>query len=252
MKAVIIDDEHRSHEVLRELLSRYHPDVEVLASGYNVKEGLELVRKHRPDLVFLDVEMPDGLGFDLLEQIGKPDFFVIFVTGYEKYAITAIKFGALDYLVKPVQAEALREAVLRAKEEELEKISREQMQLTLEAYRQLFKKELPTRLSISTSDGILYKLVKDVIRLEAQQNYTQFVLREGREKILASINIGEYEEQFEPYEGFMRVHRSHLVNLSYVEKYVKSGGRHLVMSDGTAVPVSRMYRDELEKRLEKL
>lgn len=252
MKAVIIDDEHQSHDVLRNLLSRNHPDIEVLASGYNVKEGVALISEHRPDLVFLDIEMPDGLGFDLLEQVGNLDFFVIFVTGYEKYAITAIKFGALDYLVKPVTPEALREAILKAKEKKLEKISREQMQLTLEAYRKLFKQELPTKLSISTSEGIIFKLVKDIIRLEAQQNYTQFVLRQGREKILASINLGEYEEQFEPYEGFMRVHRSHLVNLSYVEKYVKSGGRHLVMSDGATVPVSRMYRDKLEKQLEKL
>ena len=110
MKAIIVDDEVQSHEVLGSLLSQYHPDIEVLAHGYNVREGVELIRKNPPELLFLDVEMPDGLGFDLLEKISTPDFYVIFTTGFAKYAHTAIKFGALDYLLKPIDREELADA----------------------------------------------------------------------------------------------------------------------------------------------
>jgi two-component system LytT family response regulator len=249
MKIIIVDDEMQSHKVLSSLITSHHPDLHIMASGYNVQEGLELVEKYKPDLVFLDIEMPDGLGFDLLKKIGKPNFKVIFITAHEHYALSAIKFGALDYILKPVSPEELKQAITKAREKVHENISQQQLQVLFDTIHNFQERKLPTRICISTSEGIFYKLVKNIIRLEAQQNYTAFSIADATRKILASINIGEYVEQFDPYVQFMKVHRSHLVNLEYVDKYVKADGGYLVMKDGSSVSVSRPFREELLERL---
>ncbi|MCB0587642.1 MAG: response regulator transcription factor [Phaeodactylibacter sp.] len=250
MNAIIVDDELQSRQVLRELLARNHPEVIIVADGENVEEGCQLIRKYGPELVFLDIEMPDGLGFDLLEQMGEYQFQVIFITAHNEYAITAIKFGALDYLLKPVSEEELATALQKAHRKTKEKISEDQIQILLETLRNFEERKLPTRIAISTSEGILYKQVKDIVRLQAQQNYTEFSIMDHARKILASLNIGEYVEQFERYREFMKVHRSHLVNLHFVDRFVRADGGYLVMQDGTQVSVSRAYRDELLDRLE--
>lgn len=253
MDTVIIDDEKDSHEVLRDILSKAYPDFRVLASGFGVREGLELIRKFNPELIFLDIEMRDGTGFDLLKELGdEPDLQVIFVTAHKHYALTAIRFGALDYILKPIDSDLLREALERARRTQEKKISQQQLQILWETLDKLKERKLPTRIGISTQEGIIYKTVKDIIRLEAQKNYTQFTIDHSAKKILAAINIGEYEEQFKPYEEFMRVHRSHLVNLEYVEKYVRSDGGYLVLQDGSKVAVSRIYKDDLLDRLNNL
>ncbi|MCB0554259.1 MAG: response regulator transcription factor [Phaeodactylibacter sp.] len=251
MRAIIVDDELQSQRVLQELLAQNHPEVEIAASGSSVEEGYQLIRQHKPEVVFLDIEMPDGLGFDLLKRFEDYKFQVIFITGHNEYAITAIKFGALDYLLKPVSAEELAIALQKASQALKEKITEDQIQILLETLQNFEAKKLPSRIAISTTGGILYKQVKDIIRLEAQENYTQFSLWNDAKGILASINIGEYVEQFERYREFMRVHRSHLVNLLYVDKFVKGEG-YLVMEDGAQVNVSRPYREELLERLDQI
>lgn len=249
MKTIILDDEAQSHQMLGGLLINNHPEVQVVASGYTVNDGLQLVKEHQPELVFLDIELPDGLGFDLLEQLEQIDFNVIFITAYGHYARTAIRFGALDFLLKPISKEDLALALRKAKENKKRKITEDQLQIMWETLQRLQEKKLPTRLGISTSDGIHYKPVRDIVRLEAQQNYTEFIFAERQKKILASVNLGEYEEQFSPYQEFMRVHRSHIVNLHFVDTYVKSDGGYLVLRDGSSVSVSRLYREELVERL---
>lgn len=252
MKVLIIDDEANSHTVLRAHLEAHHPDINVLASAFNVKEGVDLTLRLQPDLLFLDIEMPDGLGFDLLKKVGAPSFQVIFITAHEQYARTAIKFGALDYLMKPIQESELAEALQRARERSRPAVSPDQLAILWETLRNLPERKLPSRLSIPTVDEILYKPVEDIIWMEAQQNYTEFNLVGEQKKIIASVNLGEYEELFQPYQEFMRVHRSYLVNLTYVDRYVKSEGGHLVMKDGTKIDVSRPHRDELLDRLKNL
>ena len=168
MNAIIVDDELQSRQVLRELLARNHPEVIIVADGENVEEGCQLIRKYGPELVFLDIEMPDGLGFDLLQQMGEYQFQVIFITAHNEYAITAIKFGALDYLLKPVSEEELATALQKAHRKTKEKISEDQIQILLETLRNFEERKLPTRIAISTSEGILYKQVKDIVRLQAQ------------------------------------------------------------------------------------
>lgn len=253
MDTIIIDDEKDSHEVLKDMLSKSHPDFRVVASGFSVKEGLNLIRKFSPNLIFLDIEMPDGTGFDLLKQLGEqPNLQVIFVTAHKHYALTAIRFGALHYILKPIDSDFLDEALQKARRKQQEKISQQQLQILWETLENLQDRKLPTRIGISTQEGIIYKTVKDIIRLEAQQNYTEFIIDHTSKKILAAINLGEYEEQFKPYAEFMRVHRSHMVNLAYVDKFVKSEGGYLVMQDGAKISVSRLYKDALLNRLNNL
>lgn len=252
MTVIIIDDEIQSHKVLSSLLMDNHPDLQILASAYNVQEGVKLINQHQPNLVFLDIEMPDGSGFDLLKKIGTPNFNVIFITAFNHYARSAIKFGALDYLLKPVSLDELNQALSRARAKEKERISDTQLKILFETLHNLQERKLPSRICISTSEGILYTLLKNIVRLEAQQNYTSFTLISDTKNILASVNIGEYVEQFEPYEQFMQVHRSHLINLEFVDKFVKADGGYLVMKDGASVSVSRPNREKLMERLKQL
>ncbi len=248
MKAIIVDDEAQSQEVLKKLLSKNHPEVEVIATGASVEEGCQLVSRLAPEVVFLDVEMPDGLGFDLLKRLEDCSFQLIFVTAYNDYALTAIKFGALDYLLKPVSEEELAKAVQKAQKNLKEKILQGQIQVLLDTLRNFEEKKLPTRIAISTLKGIFFKQVEDIVWLEAEQNCTWFHMKSKSEKILAAINIGEYAAQFERYPQFMKVHRSHLVNLYHVNTFLK-GDSYLVMEGGAQVGVARPYRDELLERL---
>lgn len=248
MKAIIVDDEKNSHRTLQQLLANSHPDVNIIASGESVEEGYKIIKRYKPEVVFLDIEMPDGSGFDLLEKVGDRHFQVIFITAHNEHAITAIKFGALDYLLKPITKEKLATALKRAHKHLDEQVSKEQFRILMETLSQFELKKLPTRIAISTSKGIFFKEVKDIIRLEAQQNYTDFYIKGHPKPVLAAINIGEYEGQFEPYEAFMKVHRSHLVNLHFADHFVKKDG-YLYMKDGAAVKVSRTYREELLDRL---
>jgi len=252
MKAIIVDDEEKSHVALSQLLKGNHTDVEVLANAYSVQQGYELALSHQPDLVFLDVELTDGLGFDLLKRIEKPAFNVIFITGFNKYAVSAIKFGALDFLLKPISLQDLTLALDKARLRLHEKYTVEQLQIALEAFHNSRNKKLPSRMSISTLEGILYIPVKDIIRLEAQANFTEFFVENHKKRLLASKNIGEYEEQFELYDELMKVHRSHLVNLLKVERFVRGDGNYLKMTDGATIPISKVLRDEVLTRLEKL
>lgn len=252
--AVIIDDEKRSHEAIKEMLLDVEIPVEVIASGYGIMEGIAIVQRFRPDILFLDIEMPDGEGFDLLEKVDRSKLSTIFISAHQSHAMRAVKFGGLDYLLKPFSTDELRSAIQnvvkhrQAEQQEKE----EQIQIALEAYQKMQARELPTRFNIPTSDGILYKKVKDIIRLEAKKNYTEFSLVGESKKIIASINIGEYEDQFTAYPSFMRVHRSHLINLEFVDRYMRSDGGYLVMQDGAVVNVSKIYRDELLDRLDRV
>ena len=249
MTAIIVEDEIQSHNVLSKLLSQNHPDVEVLASAFTIEEGYQKVTMLKPDLVFLDIELPDGSGFDLLKRIPDPEFSVIFITAFDNYAVTAIRFGALDYLLKPAGEEELADALQRARQKIQKRITAEQLEIIWETLANIQEKKLPERMSISTADGILYKNVEDIIRLEAQQNYTEFTIANSPKKLLASVHLGKYEEQFELYDDFVRVHRSHLVNLHYVDKFVKSDGGYLVMKNEDTIPVSRKYKDDLLDKL---
>ncbi len=252
MRVIIIDDEQQSHKALTTQLQKNHLDLQIIGQAYNVEEGYKTILKTSPNLLFLDIEMPDGTGFDLLKKFDTIDFQIIFITAHNQYAQQAIRFGALDYLLKPIIREELAIAINRAIEKLREKISLDQLQLMMETFQLLQQKKLPTRIAISTSEGIIYKQVNDIIRLEAKQNYTEFTFSDTPKKLLASVNLGVYEEQFAPYEEFMRVHRSHLVNLRFVERFVKRNGVFLLMKNLEKTAVSRIHKDNIETRLKNI
>lgn len=251
MKAIIVDDEQQSHEVLKNILAKHHPGIEIAASGYNVAEGLQIIKAHAPDLIFLDIDMPDGNGFDLLEKIGEPSFHVIFITAHNEFAVSAIRFGALDYILKPPDVEELSAALDRARKVVSKQNGKEQWKLSTQSYQDFKADRLPTRMIVSNMDGMHIIPIVDIIRLEADRNSTEIFYSGATKRLIAALNIGAYEEQFKQHQQFMRVHRAHIVNLMRVTKYIK-GDSFLIMEDGTNVPVSRSNHDGLLGRLAEL
>ena len=252
MKALIVDDEPDSHVYLKNKLTDNHPYVEVLDSAYGVGEGLELINTLQPELLFLDIQMKDGTGFDLLGALPLPKFHLIFITAFDQYAQTAIRFGALDYLLKPVSDAELNEALLRVKLRHIEKIQLEQIQIVQETLKRLEQRQLPERISISTSKGVLYFSTSDIIRLEAMQNFTEFVVQNDGRRLIASHMLRKFEMDLKPYMVFMRVHRSYLINLLKVKRLIRGDKWYVEMQDEAIVPVSRRYRQDLENRLNEL
>lgn len=232
MRTLIVDDDDRGHLALKDILAQHHPEIRVIANGYSVKEGLELIGEHEPDLLFLDIEMPDGTGFDLLNEIRQPKFHIIFVTGFNQYAQTAIRFGALDYLTKPVSVTELSTALIKVRLRQVELIQLAQLEIMRETLRKLEARELPQRMSIATSQGVLYFSVTDIIRLEAMQNFTEFILQTDGRRLIASHNLKKFESDLKPYKNFMRIHKSYLANLLKVIRLIKGDKWKVEMADG--------------------
>jgi two-component system LytT family response regulator len=252
MQAVIIDDEQDSHITLGDKLSRTQPDIHIVAAAYNIKEGREIILQHRPDLVFLDIDLPDGTGLDLVRALPERNFSLIFVTGYNQYAQTAIRLGALDYLLKPVDTIELNQAILRARQARLQQIQLAQLEIMQQTLQRLQERRLPERMSIATNEGVLYFPTEKVIHLQAMQNFTEFHLEEQERRLLASHHLKKYEMDLKPYPTFMRVHKSHLVNLRKVVRLIKGDKAYVELSNGKVVPVSRKYRRGVEEGLEDL
>jgi two-component system LytT family response regulator len=232
LKAVIIDDEDLAIEGLSLLLENYCEDVEIIGTGSNVLEGIKLINSLHPDLVFLDIEMPHGSGLDLVEAIPDSKVNIIFTTAHAKYAIKAIKMNPIDYLLKPIDADELTEAVSKVK-----KIVKSNVE------------QSPTKkLILKTTDSIYIVNTKDIIRCESDGNYTHVCLV-GGEKILVSKIIKEYDEKLCGL-GFVRIHQSHLINLDYLVKIDKTSGMLAVMVNGDLVPVSSRKKDILIKHLD--
>ena len=246
-KALIIDDEQRTRELIAKMIESFDLDVEAIARGENVKSGLEAIAEIKPDLVFLDIQMPDGTGFDLLKALPEKNFEVIFITAHEEFAIKAIKFSALDYILKPVDPEELRAAVERALESINSDVS-EQPQF--EALQNNIQPSQKRRLVLKTQESVHVVDLDQIIRCEADRNYTSFFLKEGK-KILVSRTLKDYETLLTGH-NFLRVQQSHLINLNYVDRYDKGNGGAVVMKDGSEVPLSPAKRDIFFQILENL
>lgn len=233
MKAIIVDDEPAVRNTISSLLKDNFPDITVSALAGSVGEGYEAVTTHQPDLLFLDVELPDGLGFDLLRRLSPVHFRTIFITGHQEYALDAIKVSALDYILKPVDIDELKAAINKAREI----INHEEEQLKMLALSEnLQGKRVLKRIILRTSEALQLISVSDIIRAEADSNYTHFHLADGKH-IMVSRTIKEYEAMLSG-SGFIRVHQSHLVNLDHIDKFFKHDGGYLQMKDRSTVPVS--------------
>lgn len=251
-KAVIIDDEEGARESLANILGKYFPSVNVLAKADSAKKGLEIIRTHRPDLVFLDVEMPNGNAFDLLsspELENNIDFDVIFITAYDHYAIRAIKFSALDYLLKPIDMDDLKDAIKRHGEKREEKnFFNEKLRVLLSHVRSEPADGL-RRIAIHDMEGLTFIPLNDIVRCESDANYTMIHLSGGK-KILSSKSLTEYDEMFGS-ENFFRVHRSHLINLYHIKKYFRTDGGYVLMSDDSRIEISRRKKVEFMEKVER-
>ena len=243
INAILIDDEVHCLDTLGILLDMYCPQVKIMERCTSAKQGLSAIEKHNPVLVFLDIEMPAMNGFEMLEMFTEIPFAVIFTTSYDQYAIKAIRFSALDYLLKPVDPKELVRAVIKVQEQRHLPVA-EQFQILL---KQLQGKGAQfNKIAVPTSDGFELVPVDQLIHLEANDNYTHLFLK-NKIKIIACRTLKEMEEQLHEFPIFIRVHHSNMVNLNEVKKYVRGEGGYLVMSDDTPVNVSRSRKDALMK-----
>jgi len=244
IRAIIIDDEPYCCEVLVALLQDCCPDVKIVAVCQNGMDGLSSIRQQTPDLVFLDVEMPKMNGFEMLEQLPSINFHLVFTTSYDQYALKAFRFSAIDYLLKPIDQEELQKSVQKV-------LQHSQAPLPQQLEILMRKIHLPTalinKIALPTMDGLQMILVDLIISCESDDNYTILKLKDRR-KIVVSCTLKEIEEILEDH-SFIRVHRSYLVNLNEIEKYLKGEGGYLVMTDGSTIDVSRTRKETLLKKL---
>ena len=245
MKAIIVDDDSRVANIITKLIETDFDDIVVVASAEDIETGIRCIKEHKPDLLFLDINLPDGTGFDLLKNLGHIDFKIIFITAFGEYALQAIKFSALDYILKPIDIEELTKAVEKAREI----IHLEEEQLKVNTLLENFEeKRNLRRIVLHTSECLHYVNLDEIIRCEADNNYTFFYLTNDR-KILVSKTLKEFAELLKE-SGFLRVHQSHLINSLYVDRFVKSDGGYLLMKDNSNVPVSMSNRQQILKALD--
>ena len=244
LKAIIIDDEPYCCEILEAMLLADSPQINVVAVCNNGERGLAAICKHKPDIVFLDVEMPRLNGFEMLEQIKEINFHIIFTTSYDQYALKAIRFSALDYLLKPVDREELKKGVQKV-ENKLQVPLPMQLQLLLEKINQPVNTVI--KIALPTMEGLQMLAIENIISCESDDNYTRFYLK-GNKKLLVTKSLKDIE-QFLNEHSFVRVHRSYLVNLNEIEKYIKGDGGYLLMSDASTIDVSQSRKELLMKKL---
>jgi two-component system, LytTR family, response regulator len=248
IKALIIDDEAGCRELLNNLLTRYCPDVIVVSKASSAAEGFEKINTEKPQLVFLDIEMPGGNAFDLLGRFQEINFDIIFTTAYDQFAIKAIKYSAADYLLKPIDPDELKQAINKiiSKKESNEHLNMK-LKTLLENIRPVQKSG---KIAVPDGDGYTFVQINEIIRCESDGNYTSIILSGGK-KILASRTLGEFEDLFSD-ERFFRVHRSHLVNLEKIKKYLKGEGGYVILEDNSQVEVSRRKKAEFLEKLSQL
>ncbi len=236
---IIIDDEKDSRELIRQYLKDQFPSVEIIAECYSVQSGIESLKQHSPDLLFLDIQLPDGTGFDILKQLNDDSFEIIFITAYEEYAINAIKHSALDYLLKPIDREEFNLAVEKS-------LKKKSSPLPLkDLINNLMNQMHNDQITIPTLNGFKVVNLTDLVRLESDGGYTSLYLKDGQ-VFLASKYLKEYEKIL-PEQKFCRIHHSHIINLAYLKEYIKGRGGQVVLQDGTTLGVSQNRKKDLLK-----
>lgn len=244
IKAIIIDDEIHCRKTLAMLLKEYCPGVQVIEQCGDGESGLAAIQTHSPHLVFLDIEMPNMNGFEMLEKLPEVNFEIIFTTSYDQYAIKAIRFSALDYLLKPVDREELQRAVQKVSQR-LKFPVPQQLEILLQKLHQ--PASSIQKIALPTMEGLQMIAVNSIISCQSDSNYTVFFLK-NKQKLIVSRPLKEIEEMLEEY-SFLRVHNSYLVSLNEIDKYVKGEGGYLVMTDGSNIDVSRSKKETLLNKL---
>jgi len=244
IKAILIDDDLNLRIGLKSLLAKIAPEIDVVGEADSVESGVKIIEKVESDVLFLDIQLGDGTGFDILEQIsarnGKVSQHVVFITAFEQYAIKAFRFSALDYLLKPVDPEDLKNVTNKILQAITKNPESENIEILLENIRK--KTEDFKRIVLSNSDGMHVFEIKDIIRCEGDDNYTRFFIQ-NKKPILISKTLKEYEELLSPH-GFQRIHQSHLINMSFVKSFIKKDGFFVLLNDGSTLPISQRKKDK--------
>lgn len=246
IKAIIIDDEERARNTLTTLLTSYCPEVSILAACSNVPDGVLSINKHKPDVVFLDIEMPDYNGFELLGFFREIDFDIIFVTAYSEYAIKAFEVSAVDYILKPIDIDQLKNSVEKLKQKKMHSQMQEQIELLKESYRG----DDIRKIALSMSNGLTFVEISDILMLEADGAYTSFYMKDGQ-KILVSKKLKFYEDLLSNRSFFFRTHRSYFINVNYIKKYSRSENA-ILMDNDFNVALSRDRKQEFDMLLKNL
>ena len=244
IKTIIVDDEEYSCESLSTLLERYCPEIEVTDICTSGEAALQSIKKHSPDLLFLDIEMPHMNGFEMLKKLDIVNFQLIFTTSYDQYAIKAIRFSALDYLLKPVDREELQVSIKKVAQK-IQETTPQQLNILLQKLNS--PANITQKIALPTMEGLQMIPVDTIITCASDSNYTIIFLNE-KKKITVSRTLKEIEEMLEDY-NFLRVNHSYLINLNKIEKYIRGEGGYLIMTDGSSVDVSRSRKELLMKKL---
>ena len=247
IRCILIDDESNSLEMMEWLLKTYCPQVKIEAMCNAAEQGIQAINKYRPDVVFLDIEMPHMNGFDMLEQFDKLFFDVVFCTAYDQFAIKAFRYSALNYLLKPVDPDDLQETIRRL-EEKRSAPSQGQIELLLQNMRQTNKPTVQ-RIALTTGDGMIFVPTTEILYCEAESNYTAVVL-EGGKRILVSKVLKDIDEALAGPD-FFRIHNSFLININRIKKFVRGDGGYVIMEDGANVSISRSRRQEFMEMFSK-
>jgi len=245
LSCVIIDDEGKARRILEAMLKEHCPEVQVIAAAEDVPSGVKIIQKHNPDLVFLDIEMPGYTGFQLLEFFDQPTFEVIFTTAYSEYALQAFQVSAVDYLLKPIQIEQLKQAVDKA----IRMHGNSQVIERLTALRENVEENTLQKIALPVSEGLRFVPLKEVLYLKADGSYTHIFLIDGT-RILISKKIKEFENTLAPRNNFFRTHRSYIINLGRIKNYIRQDGGYIVMENGDEVDLSRDRKDEFQQLIE--
>ena len=245
LKTVIIDDDYVSRIILRDMLEKFLDNIEILGEAGTVSDGVKLIEATDPDLVLLDISMPDGTGFDLLDKLKKIDFKIIFITAYSEYAIKAFKYSAFDYLVKPINVEELTKAINRIPK--TKKVDSKIAVNALKANIMASGEHGAKTIALPELNGFAIIDVDKIVRCEGLRNYTRIIFRDEPEKIV-SRTLLEFENLLTPL-GFIRIHRSHLVNLANVVRYIKAQGGLVELRTGELLKVSIKYKEDLLNKL---
>ena len=238
LKAILVDDELNSLQNLQYKILEFCPSVKVVAQSQNPEEAIRLIQQYKPDVIFLDIEMPRMSGFKMLEQIPEIDFEVIFITAYNHYAINAIRISAFDYLVKPVAIEELQRTIERLASSTIKK-TRERADLLKKNLAN--PKSQEDNIAVPANDGLEFMQIKQIIRIESSSNYSKLILQ-GGQQLLVTKQLKDFEELLIDYR-FYRVHHSHLINLNYISKYVRGDGGQITMKNGDVIDVSRRKKE---------
>ena len=242
MRAIIVDDEAPNREVLRNLLAMHCPQVELIGEAEHVKSAYELISQTGPDLVFLDILMPEADGFELLRKYEEPPFDVIFVTSYSEYAIDAVRFSAIDYLLKPVEVKLLTDAVSRAQKRK--DSGKRNHPLIVNLLNNAGKIQLDQKIALHTNDNVVFVPVKDITSLVGDRNYTHIHTQSGQ-KFISSKTMREYENFLEPTEIFVRISKSNMINVGHVKEYSKGDPCIVTMTNGQFFEIARRKKQEV-------